>query len=74
MTPKKKAEQLVHQYRMLLMEYGEDYGEELVVTLLSIESAIQCVEEILNLYWGGNEISKEYWIEVHVELRLIQTQ
>lgn len=72
MTPKKKAEKLVHQYRMLLMDYGEDYGEELVVTLLSIESAIQCVEEILNLYWGGNEISKEYWIEVHVELRLIQ--
>lgn len=72
MTPKKKAEQLVHQYRMLLMEYGKDIGEELAVTLLSIELAIQCVEVILNLYWGGNEISKEYWIEVHVELRLIQ--
>jgi hypothetical protein len=32
MTPKEKAESLVHNYRMLLMAYGEDYGEELLVT------------------------------------------
>ena len=74
MTPKEKAESLVHQYRMLLMAYGEDYGEELLVTFLSVESAIQCVEEILNLYWGGNEISQCYWMEVAVELRLIKIQ
>ena len=47
MTPKEKAESLVHKYRMLLMNDGEDYGEEILVTKLSVESALICIEEII---------------------------
>jgi len=35
MTPQKKAESLIHQYRMLLMNEGEDYGEEILISILA---------------------------------------
>lgn len=33
------VEQLEHQFRMLLMNEGEDYGEEILVSLISEKSA-----------------------------------
>lgn len=63
MTPKEKAETLIHKYRMLLMNDGEDFGEEILVTKLSIESALITVIEIL-IYTNCSP----YWEEVKQEL------
>ena len=63
MTPKEKAETLIHKYRMLLMNDGEDFGEEILVTKLSIESALITVDEIL-IYTNYSH----YWEEDKQEL------
>jgi hypothetical protein len=39
-SPKDKAEELVHTYRDLLMDDGEDYGEEILVSMLSKQCAL----------------------------------
>jgi hypothetical protein len=49
MDAKKKAQELVHRYRVLLMDDGEDYGEEILVSMLSKQSALVAVDETLNV-------------------------
>lgn len=75
MTPKEKAESLIHKYRMLLMDDGEEYGQEILVTKLSIDSALICVNEILSHHEDGENdnlyitpIDKIYWLDVREEL------
>ena len=46
-SPKDKAEELVHTYRVLLMDDGEDYGEEILVSMLSKQCALIAVGEII---------------------------
>jgi len=48
MTPQEKAQQLLHEYRMLFMNEGEDYGEEILVSVLSKQCALIAVNEIIN--------------------------
>lgn len=73
MTPKEKAENLVHQNRMLLMDYGDDYGEEILISVLAIKLALNTVDEILDIdcfdmseEHFDNHI--EYWQEVKKEI------
>ena len=70
MTPKEKAEQLLHEYRMLFMDEGEDYGEEILVSVLSKQCALIAVDEIINSVDNEHvsDIYNEFWLEVKNEL------
>jgi hypothetical protein len=71
MTAKDKANQLVHQYRMLLMNIGDDYGQEILVSILSRECSLIAVDEILNHHSQEQSlyrIDKYYWQEVKQEI------
>lgn len=68
MTPKEKAEDLLHNYRLLFMDEGEDYGEEILVSILSKKCALIAVDECLNTCVESMII---YWIEVKQEIELI---
>ena len=47
MDAKEKAQELIHKYRMLLMDIGDDYGQEVLLTILSRTSALIAVDEII---------------------------
>ena len=71
MTPKEQAEQLLHEYRMLFMDEGEDYGQEILVTMLSLKCALIAVDLILKdreEMDGMRVINDPYWLEVKNEL------
>jgi hypothetical protein len=66
MTPKEKAEQLLHEYRYLFMNEGEDYGEEILVSLLSTKCALIAVDEIIK---ATTPLTSTYfWREVKQEI------
>ena len=74
MTPKEKAEDLVNQFRMVLMNEDTECGNEILCTSISIENALICVEEIIS---NCNEFGKlegttygllDYWQEVKTEI------
>ena len=71
MTPQEKAQQLLHEYRMLFMNEGEDYGEEILVSVLSKQCALIAIDEILHSLeyntWQNREILK-YYEEVKQEI------
>jgi len=74
MTPKEQAEQLLHEYRMLFMDEGEDYGQEILVTMLSLKCALIAVNLILKdreEMDGMRVINDPYWLEVKNELEKI---
>jgi hypothetical protein len=71
MTPKEQAEQLLHEYRMLFMDEGEDYGQEILVTMLSLKCALIAVNLILKdreEMDGMRVINDPYWLEVKQEI------
>lgn len=73
MTPQKiKARELVHKYRMLFMNEGEDFGEEILVSILSKQCALIAVDEMLQLGGlVGSNLSDNfyiYWQEVKTEI------
>jgi hypothetical protein len=70
MTPKEQAEQLLHEYRMLFMDEGEDYGQEILVTMLSIKCSLIAVDKILSLFISESEDTR-YWLEVKQEIEKI---
>ena len=70
MTPQKKAESIVHQYRMLLMNEGEDYGEEIIVSRLSKQCALLAADEIMQTISDiilPNPF-RQYWNKVKTEI------
>ncbi len=79
MTPKERAEQLLHEYRMLFMDEGEDYGQEILVTMLSVKCALKAVDKVIiemsdyyDRYDCTYTLSKiEYWLEVKQEIEKI---
>ena len=71
MKPKEQAEQLLHEYRMLFMDEGEDYGQEILVTMLSVKCALIAVNLILKdreEMDGMRVINDPYWLEVKQEI------
>jgi hypothetical protein len=70
MTAKQEAEDLLHKYRMLFMDEGEDYGEEILVSMLCMKCALITVEKILSRCIDEEEQYRayKYWEEVKQEI------
>jgi hypothetical protein len=70
MTPKEKAENLVNQYRMILMNEDTECGNEILCTSIAIKSTLIAVDEILNVIPNNNgwQAKREYWQEVKQEI------
>jgi hypothetical protein len=69
MTAKEKAEELVNTYRVLLMDEGEDYGGEILASMLSKQSALIAAEEIKLAFVGiSNWEAAAYWRNVEHEI------
>ena len=70
MTPKEKAENLVNQYRMILMSEDTECGNEILCTSIAIKSALIAVDEILNVIPNNNgwQTKRDYWQEVKQEI------
>ena len=75
MTPKEKAEQLLHEYRMLFMDEGEDYGQEILVTMLSVKCALIAVDEIIKFMEIDDEhneclyFANSKWVQSLIEVK-----
>jgi malonyl CoA-acyl carrier protein transacylase len=79
-SPKQKAEELVNQYRMILMDEDTECGNELLCTSIAIKCALLAVDEILELTkkptynpFDWNEVTgvhyDKYWLEVKHEIK-----
>jgi len=75
MTPKEKAEDLVNQFRMVLMDEDTECGNEILCTSIAIKNALISVNEILSELatihcYGENDIedSSQWYKEVKQEL------
>ena len=72
MTPQKKAESLVHQYRMLLINEGEDYGEEIIVSILAKKCALLAAENIrTEMVQAQNYERAIYWRDVKSQIKML---
>jgi hypothetical protein len=80
MTPKEKAEDLVNQFRIILMDEDTDCGNEMLCTSIAIKNALILTYEVgrrvpyqkrssSNLI--KDDLTVEYWGEVMKELREI---
>ena len=65
MTPKKEAENLINEYRMILMNEDTDCGNEILCTSIAKKCALATVNKIekmsnYNDFWNEvkNEINK----------------
>jgi hypothetical protein len=77
MNPKDKAEDLVNQFRMVLMDEDTECGNELLCTSIAIKNALISVKEIIQSIAKIEGIEKlgliqlnqlEYWSNVKQEL------
>lgn len=78
MIPKVKAEDLVNQFRVVLMDEDTECGNELLCTSIAIKNALISVNEIIQSIAKIEGIEKlgviqlnqlEYWREVKQELQ-----
>ena len=70
MTPKKEAENLINEYRMILMNENTECGNEILCTSIAKKCALVTVDELIeqerktdNYYEIGS-----YWQEVKQEI------
>jgi len=78
MTPKEKAEDLVNQFRMILMDEDTECGNEILCTSIAIKNALILTYEVgrrvpyqnkSNRNEIKDDLTVEYWAEVWEELR-----
>jgi hypothetical protein len=75
MTPKEKADDLVNQFRIILMDEDTECGNEILCTSIAIKNALICAEEVMrrvpykDSYIPKDDLAIEYWIKVKKELR-----
>jgi len=78
MTPKEKAQDLVNQFRIILMNEDTDCGNEILCTSIAIKNAMICAEEVMHrvpyankmgAHWISDDLMVDYWVEVRKELR-----
>ena len=78
MTPLQKAEDLVNQFKNILMDEDTDCGNEMLCTSIAIKNALICANEVLMRVpykdndianWITDDLSIKYWIDVKMELR-----
>jgi hypothetical protein len=67
-----KAEKLVNNYRVMLMQTDTDAGEEILCTSIAKECALIAVDEIISIGWNlphyDNNTGVKYWNEVKIEI------
>ena len=80
MEAKEKAEKLVNEYRIMLMQTDTDAGEEILCTLIAKECALILAEERLNelnfthivygkeIMQGYQKTKVNFWNEVKKEI------
>lgn len=71
MTAKEKAEDLVNQFRMILMNEDTDCGNEILCSLIAIKSAKITVNEMIEHISNGADYDGyklRYWKDVINEL------
>jgi len=76
MTHKQQAEQMVNEYRMILMNEDTECGNEILCTIIAIKCALVAVDEILNNFGSRvgdkihycNYLTIQYYEEVKTEL------
>ena len=83
MTPKKEAENLINEYRMILMNENTECGNEIICTLIAKKCALVTVDKMINEYQSmsdlesvlvvNNEITfvvdkLKYWQEVKKQI------
>ena len=71
MTEKEKAEQLIHEFRMILMNEDTECGNEILCTLIAVKCARIAVKNILASNPHTNPFNTElqstfnWWYEVY---------
>jgi len=71
MAPKEKAEDLVNQFRMVLMNEDTECGNEILCTSIAMKNAIICVKEIVEMQKNVSlnfDFNIKYWTEVIEEI------
>ena len=71
MGPKEKAEDLVNQFRMVLMNEDTECGNEILCTTIAMKNAIICVKEIVEMQKNISlnfDFNIKYWTEVIEEI------
>lgn len=68
MTPNEKANDLVYQYKTILMDEDTDCGNEILCTLISIKAAKITANEIIKDLPLRGVYKKKYWKRVIKEL------
>lgn len=70
MTAKEKAQQLVVQYKIVLMDEDTECGNEILCTTIAKKIALTTVDEILNNdgFTTHDNLLTEYWYEVKQEI------
>jgi len=75
MTPLQKAEDLVNQFKNILMDEDTDCGYEILCTSIAIKNALICADEVMmrvpykDSVIATDDLGIEYWIQVKKELR-----
>jgi hypothetical protein len=70
-NPKEKAEDLVNQFRMVLMNEDTECGNEILCTSIAMKNAIICVKEIVEMQKNVSlnfDFNIKYWTEVIEEI------
>lgn len=77
MTPKEKAQNLVNNFKIILMNEDTDCGNEILCTIISIKNAEICINEIMehvqmiNTEYEGYTNPYQYFLKVRQELKLL---
>ena len=56
MTPKKDAENLINEYRMILMSADTECGNEILCTSIAKQCALITVEKMINEYQSMSDL------------------
>ena len=67
MTPKEKANDLVNEYRMILMDEDTNCGNEIICTIIAIKFAKATVNEIIKSsgeYFYFSKAQINWWLKV----------
>jgi hypothetical protein len=74
MTPKEKKDQLIHEFKTILMDSDSECGNEILCTVMARQCALLTVKHVLlnmKKYDSNFEITNnfDYWFEIYNLLR-----
>ena len=79
MTPKEKSQEIFNSHYTSIIEYGEDLGQEILVSILAIKASIITVNQVIE-QWENIDVylcdlngtlspNLKYWYEVLKEIK-----